>query len=342
MALASNSINFVAPNTVRNMRTDLGYLPALWADDGDIILVNDVNTASNKAKKLKNYINHVTFVSHNDIKDIDQADKILPWGWDKALRFQLQNDNVPTKLLPTDEYLDRIRNISHRWWASQKLLKKLTEANMNRVGKALLISDIKQLDDIDYKYVIKAPWSSSGRGVRYVNGLTKHQQGWANNIIRHQGSLILEPYYHKIMDFAVEFYAFPDCIKFLGLSVFQTSNGAYTGNIIANEKEKQEIISQYMAFDQVQSAIDDICNILNDEMVGKFTGPFGIDMMIVYENGIKLHPCVELNLRHTMGHIALAIQKNSSIPCKLMQIIYNEGFHFRIQETALNCRPSVW
>ncbi|MBR5634825.1 MAG: hypothetical protein IKW78_06600, partial [Prevotella sp.] len=62
------------------------------------------------------------------------------------------------------------------------------------------------------------------------------------------------------------------------------------------------------------------------------TGPFGIDMMIVRDGSknladdskkiadgsknrgekseIALHPCVELNLRRTMGHVAL------SIPCE--------------------------
>lgn len=115
---------------------------------------------------------------------------------------------------------------------------------------------------------MKAPWSSSGRGLRYVDQLTSHQRGWAKNVIARQGALTLEPYYRKIKDFAVELYAYPDRIEYLGLSVFQSSNGSYVGNILASEEEKVEIISKYIPFHRVQSAIDELCAILTDEMVG--------------------------------------------------------------------------
>lgn len=342
LALATNSYYFVAPQNVRDMRTDLGFIPALWANDGDMILVNDIKYAQAKAEELKNYVHNVTFVSGNNIKYIDQIDNILPWGWDNAVRHELQRNSLSATLLPTDAYLEQVRNISHRWWASQKLLKKLTEINSSRIGKSYLITQIEQLDNFNFEYIIKAPWSSNGRGLRYVNGITKHQYGWAKNIIQRQGSVILEPFYHKIADFATEFYAYPDHVEYIGLSVFQTTNGAYNGNIIATETEKQAIISQYIPFHLVQSAIDDICNILNIEMVWKYVGPFGIDMMIVDDNGAKLHPCVELNLRHTMGHVALSIGQNTTASGKIMQILYNKGFYLRIRETTDNCRTSLW
>ena len=137
-------------------------------------------------------------------------------------------------------------------------------------------------------------------------------------------------------------YAYPDRIEYLGLSVFQSSNGSYVGNILASEEEKVEIISKYIPFHRVQSAIDELCAILTDEMVGKYTGPLGVDMMIVDENGIKLHPCVELNLRRTMGHVALSFNQTQTDPRKLMQISYSRGYHFRVLTTAENCYPSVW
>ena len=32
-------------------------------------------------------------------------------------------------------------------------------------------------------------------------------------------------------------------VSYIGLSLFQTSNGAYTGNILASEEEKENLIS---------------------------------------------------------------------------------------------------
>ena len=41
IALASNLPNFTAPRAARGLRSDLGYIPVLWAEDGDAVLVDD-------------------------------------------------------------------------------------------------------------------------------------------------------------------------------------------------------------------------------------------------------------------------------------------------------------
>ena len=41
IALASNLANFTAPHAGRQLRADLGFLPALWAEEGDTILVGN-------------------------------------------------------------------------------------------------------------------------------------------------------------------------------------------------------------------------------------------------------------------------------------------------------------
>jgi hypothetical protein len=43
---------------------------------------------------------------------------------------------------------------------------------------------------------------------------------------------------------------------------------------------------------------------------GNYNGPLGVDLMIIKkEEALRLHPCVEINLRNTMGHIALLINE---------------------------------
>ena len=46
IALASNLSNFTAPHAGRQLRYDLGFLPALWAQDGDAVLVENPERAS--------------------------------------------------------------------------------------------------------------------------------------------------------------------------------------------------------------------------------------------------------------------------------------------------------
>jgi len=77
-------------------------------------------------------------------------------------------------------------------------------------------------------------------------------------------------------------------------------------------------------------------------MKGKYEGAFGVDMMIVaVGNELKLHPCVELNLRRTMGHIALAISPQTSEPQRLMRIDYDSKYHLRIINTFENVPPTA-
>ena len=45
IALASNLANFTAPHAGRELRADLGYLPVLWAEEGDMVLVDNVDYA---------------------------------------------------------------------------------------------------------------------------------------------------------------------------------------------------------------------------------------------------------------------------------------------------------
>ena len=45
IALASNLSNFTAPHAGRQLRNDLGFLPALWAQEGDQILVEHEESA---------------------------------------------------------------------------------------------------------------------------------------------------------------------------------------------------------------------------------------------------------------------------------------------------------
>lgn len=239
--------------------------------------------------------------------------------------------------MPDTTQLEKIREISGRNWASHNLLTTLLDCDETCVGKSVAVDDYDYLNDVldcrdnglAYQYVIKAPWSSSGRGLRYLDlqneGINDHLQGWIKNVIRKQGLVMVEPYYNKIRDFGMEFTAHKNGeIEYLGLSVFSTSNGAYMGNILAPEDEKEELLSRYINADILIEIRNTITNIMNGKLKGIYTGPFGIDMMIV--NGGKIHPCVELNLRRTMGHVALDLTHKMK-ENRIMRMEFNAGHY---------------
>ena len=122
----------------------------------------------------------------------------------------------------------------------------------------------------------------------------------------------------------------------LGLSLFHTSNGAYTGNILASEDEKIKMISRYVPIDLIDAIKEKICCILGDRFKGRYSGVFGVDMMILGRDdkaGFLLHPCVEINLRRTMGHVALELSKQCRSG-QVMVIEYTDNhYKLRIKKT---------
>ena len=62
----------------------------------------------------------------------------------------------------------------------------------------------------------------------------------------------------------------------------------------------------------------------------RYAGAFGIDMMVIRRDdgdGFLLHPCVEINLRRTMGHVAISLSEHCSALPRLMKIEYNSNIY---------------
>jgi hypothetical protein len=47
-------------------------------------------------------------------------------------------------------------------------------------------------------------------------------------------------------------------------------------------------------------------------------------MIVAADEGYALHPCVEINLRRTMGHVALALSPHDDDVRRVMRIEYTD------------------
>ncbi len=344
IALASNLANFTAPHAGRELRADLGYLPVLWAEEGDMVLVDNVDYAMKAYRNLRRRIRYqqgaiplpklnIHFAAGNDAS-IRQATAVNPWGWDKTLTASLKRKGIDELLMPDDDRLDMIRRLSHRRTSAQ-LLPMLQQKGT--VGESYECTRPDEVEALLARYgqvVMKAPWSSSGRGLRFLSSERtpfKMQAGWFRNVVAVQGSVMVEPFYNKVKDFGMEFYVEePGKIRYLGLSLFHTANGAYVGNILATEKTKYEYISRYIPVCLIDAIKQDIMSFKGLE---SYTGPFGVDMMVVAgEKGFLLHPCVEINLRRTMGHAALALTPVEDGLRYVMRIEVTNDYKLRINK----------
>lgn len=343
LALASDLDNFTAPRVARRMQADLGFMPALWATDGDCVLVDNIKAAEKAFRRVANRIGKyggragkVEFVTPDRLHSMPIG-SVDAWGWNTALRNYLIRRGVSTAAMPRLEELSDIRLLSHRSTA-RRLLEMVRGSGM--VGEMTACESYEEVSRQVGRYgraVLKAPWSCSGRGVRFVTPTLldgDNLRGWMNHVVASQGCLMVEPYYNKVKDFGMEFMALPDGrVEYLGLSLFHTLNGAYAGNILATERYKEQAISRYVPLAMLDRLKANICEASGRLMAGTYSGPFGVDMMIVARedrDGFLVHPCVEINLRRTMGHAALAISPRDDEVKRVMRLSLGIGFVLKI------------
>lgn len=333
LALAANLLNFTSPHAGRELRADLAFLPAIWANDGDWVLVEDVEATASYALHLAKYLHRVHFVTLEQLsKRHVELGKIEVWGWNKTLCRQLQRAGVPPQLMPTSGQLESYRIMSSREWAAENILRPLQKSHDGITGESLMLKEITHLQP---NTVLKSLWSSSGRGVRYVQSINDVPLlKWAQKVTMQQDGIMQEPYYKKVVDFALEFQADgKGHAQYLGLSVFQTVKGAYTGNLIATEEEKQQLLYRYIDATLLTSVRQHLEKILSQRIGRLYEGPLGVDMMIVADadnDKLKLHPCVELNLRRTMGHVALSLTPRLPQPWLTMRIKHTDRYRLHI------------
>ena len=68
MALAADKAYFTLPHAIQEFKVNLGFLPALWAGEGDLILVDDVYYAIKALSQIGKRHADVLFVTANDLR----------------------------------------------------------------------------------------------------------------------------------------------------------------------------------------------------------------------------------------------------------------------------------
>ena len=348
IALASDLANFTAPHAGRQLRADLGFLPLLWADAGDSVWADNTEFA---AKAWHKFLRRTGSLWKKPRFSKDRAALlrgkqdfqsgngkeftcISPWGWDKALKSELIRRGFDAQVMPTDAELEHIRQLSHRRTSARLLPHLQMQGVVGEAFECTQADEVRALLEHYGQVVMKAPWSSSGRGLRFLSRERtpfEQQERWFRHLVERQGSVMVEPFYNKVKDFGMEFHADGNGgIRYEGLSLFHTANGAYIGNILATEKTKREMISAYIpngCLDVIQQKIMAALHL------GNYAGPFGVDMMVVAGNdGFLLHPCVEINLRRTMGHVALTLTPDDDEVVRVMRIELTDNYQLKINK----------
>lgn len=214
------------------------------------------------------------------------ATEVVTWGWNAVVRHELQKRGVDVALLPTDEEIDTIRELQHR-----STVLPLQEDCHEVRSIEYMESLLKSCEH----WVLKAPWSGAGRGLRWVHGsLTPIDRDWIVKTVANQRCVIAEPRREVVADVALEYNS-----QFTGYSYFKTGSGVYKENIAMTDDRIVETFRE-TALQQTKARVE---AWLKENVVPRYRGPLGVDLMVCADGSVHV---AEINFRHTMGMVAHA------------------------------------
>lgn len=331
-AVCNGSPTYMPPAAVACMQRDLAFLPAWYGTPGDFVWVGEavpddfLEPLNERFGPLPQPLTRSRILERGAALPPAEA---APWGQSPQSRYRferLRNESGWSLAVP--DYDEAYARLCSRQTAAVCL--RSLQATVQGFDRNLFPRFRCSPDEIDsilaadpHPYLIKAPYSCAGRGLRKVAGrLNAPDREWIGGVIRRQGCIGIERLLDKRFDLALEFYSDGNGrIRYEGLSLFHTGNqGNYTGSFLGTPEEAERwIIGEAGADWQelLEAVRENWLDLLQETAAYTYRGYLGVDMLAYREetNGtIRLHPCVEINWRRTMGQLALAWSRRYLAP----------------------------
>lgn len=329
-ALATTAKVYTPPSRIESLCRSMSLLPSIYAAPEDLILslypqgaTHNKTLAQLAEDRGLRIITLADIGSYNDMM-ADELYNLLPWGWNPSLLRVLSNVGVSPDNMPGMEEITQLRELSHRRYTieANRQLHELGIGDNETPKEFYDVNSALEFQQSNPDCIFKAPWSSSGRGIMHCSGLEYHHiEPWLRGIIKHQGSVMAETFFKKKIDFASEWLIDRNEARFLGWSVFKTSlRGKFHYNLLKTQEEITCILSPLL-HRSPEELISAQKRMLETIISGKYCGYAGIDMMCGEEGTIR--PCVEINLRSTMGITVIKIIEQAKDDVYLQRLIKN-------------------
>ena len=239
MALVRNCADYAPTKNVAMMEKQLWKLPFIWAGEDDCVF--NIGTGE-------------IIDAHGNRVDVSSRILIpFPWGWNLAVRERFLEAGIDERVMPGEGCLQTLRTFAGRSFACDyihELLSSIPADMRDRlVGNHMKFHQSVDTVRFDAAMMIfKQPWSSSGRGNFCAASLDEMTVKRLEASVKKQGGFLADIFYHKTLDFAMEFYVFADGnVEFIGYSLFQAEkNGKYVGNMVESQKIVRKTIALAM------------------------------------------------------------------------------------------------
>lgn len=350
-AVANGRASWQPNRLFQKMEEDLGSLPLFFARPNDVILVQKIPPPQFLKNLQELNIIPPLFLQSDKIRTnhefINQPkNRLLPWGWSPAahkLLNPLKPSCSPAFLQsPTANWKPEYREIYSKKFALNILKTLLPELPPEKVLPRQLIPQVcttkPEIENLFKKWgkiMVKAPWSSSGRGLQRVTKTPVVEKVWEKllGIICDQGYVIVEPLLNKVLDMAFQFEIKNGNISYLGISRFLTDEkGQYQGNFLNGWPDNLDSETTKFAEKLPEMIVNPLKTAIENSLLATFyEGNFGVDTLIFrdQQNKLRVNPCLEINVRQNMGLLSLHFEKLISLGKKgVFKTRYQPGKSF--------------
>ncbi len=330
-AVANGHASWQPNRLLQKMEEDLGTLPLFLARPHDVVLVKNLPPASFITRLKQVGISAPHFVPFKKISTGNEftgkpKDRLLPWGWSPAAHRLLEplkpSCSAAFKDSPVAKWQPGYREIYSKKFGLQILKSILPHLPPEKVLPNHLLPEVcttkAQIETLLRRWgklMVKAPWSSSGRGLQPITKTPVVPKVWEKlmGIINEQGYAMAEPLLDKVLDLALQFELKKGKATYLGLSRFLTdAKGQYQGNFLNSWPEDISPGAKAFAQSLPQLLVKPLTNAIEaSELAQNYEGFFGVDTLLFQdtEGVLRVHPCLEINVRQNMGLLSLYLEK---------------------------------
>ncbi|GHT04342.1 hypothetical protein AGMMS49525_10590 [Bacteroidia bacterium] len=339
-AVLNGSKYYQAPTNHVRMQRELAFLPVWYAHPDDFVLVYEPLPESFLKEIAQLHACELaTTVSMDDLKHLQESDELFQrlvnqavdiWGISpQACHFLTQMSEQHRLDWQIPAWKDVYRTLGGRQTA-QTVLSTLIDT-IPEIDKNLLPQFYSNPDEIEQivahsacQLVAKAPYSSSGKGLVWLppGKMAQSERQILKGMVRKQSAVSLERALDKQLDFSMHFSINADkqavrglrvtsamTVNFIGYSLFQTNaKGAYEKSFLLSQDAIKKRLTEFVSGDLLEKIQCQLLQIIGQIYAPHYHGNIGVDMLIYLDNNqMRLHPCVEINMRKSMGYLALRL-----------------------------------
>lgn len=321
LAISNGCVSYQPPANLQAFEADLACLPMVYSSQGDSVAV------SAEPPQFLLELWHTAgllvpdFIQTNRIAALtaDKPHRLVPWANSPNLRriFPPYNTNekkgIPHLYIP--EWNSTMADLSSRSAACDIWTNLVHEGFVEQEDIPISCRTVTELvSAVGHKgrSVVKLNHTSSGRGIYFAEG--KLADADLVRIRKQMNSgCIVDQWYDRVADFSMHFVPTHSGAEYIGWSEMHNSPaGKYIGNSLRHTDRLCVAGHEFCMIELLSPLQEFYTRHLPPSLyMHLHNGPIGIDMLLYTDDSgiIRIHPCVEINARRTMGYVSLSLKK---------------------------------